>query len=196
MKALSVAVLLLLFNSLHAQLKLTPGNYVGGGWECNLKYNTDGAITLVDATYTHTYKPVGNTFSYVHTNGVDYRILPLDNKTFKVYHEGTPDNFTRYTYIGGGSVSPNPEEASKANNTIEYKKIAEKYRDKMKADSKDAQMYAFCAAAALARASYNEEAFNTYAKRVVASLKQIMVNKAKCPCEDAIPQTIWNSVPQ
>ena len=61
----------------------------------------------------------------------------------------------------------------------------------MKSDPKDAQMWSFCAAAAIGKSSFNADAYETYVAKIVASLKQIMVTPDKCPCEDAIPATFW-----
>lgn len=193
MKALTLILVLLSCFFCKAQTSLTPGSYAteNGGWSCNLTVNADKSITIAEPNLTATYRPVGNNvYSYVHTNGADYRVQAIDSKTFKVYHVNTPNNFTRYFLTGAassGSATTGPAGP-------DYKKIAGKYRDKMKSDPKDAQMYAFCAAAAMARAMYDEDAFKAYAKKIVASLKQIVVNKQKCPCEDAISQNIWDSV--
>lgn len=182
----------------NANARLAQGPYSDGNWQCTLSYNADGSITLKDVKYTHVYRTVGNTYSYVHTNGVDYRIQPLDNKRFKVFHADSPNNFTVYDYTGSDNPTTNENAGTiaGAEPAADYKQVAEKYRSQVKNGTGDARVNAFCAAAAMARSAYSPAEFSNYAKKLVASLKQIVADKQHCPCADAIPQSIWDSVTQ
>lgn len=87
-------------------------------------------------------------------------------------------------------TSTTPASAA-AKDMVDYKEVAKGYQAKMKSDPAKAQVYSFCAAAALAKSSLSEEAFEVYAKKIAASLKTVVEDKAPCPCSDVIPAQAW-----
>lgn len=171
-----------------AQIKLASGQYIteDGYYTVTINFN-ENTLTLIEPNLTSIYKKVApNIYSYVHArNNVDYRIEVKDASTIQTYKQGV-DN-SRYTI----KLTNSSEVASSAK-FKQYYALAEQYKAKMQTDKKDAQLWSFCAAAAMARSTMNDEGFADYATKVASSIKQIIINKTKCPCEDAIPIAVWN----
>jgi len=186
--ALITTALMCLSLFAQAQLKLTSGQYVTEDGYYTVTINFDGnSLTLIEPNRTSVYTKVeNNVFRFIHpTNKIDYRIEVMDAGTIQTFKPAV-DN-SRYTLrLSKSSETANSEQFKT------YFAMAERYKAKMLTDKKDAQLWSFCAAAAMARSSMNDEGFKEYASKIVASIKQIIINKAKCPCEDAIPTEIWN----
>jgi hypothetical protein len=66
-----------------------------------------------------------------------------------------------------------------------------KYSDMMRSDKKNSQVWALCAASALAKSKYSPSQFEQYAKRTVSSLKNIVGTNGDCPCSDVLGE-YWN----
>lgn len=184
-----VALLCLIFSVTKAQIKLTSGQYTteDGYYTVTINFS-DNELTLIEPNRTSVYSRLtGNVFRFVHpTNKIDYRIEVMDPSTIQTFK---PDPASgRFTLrLSSKDATANNEQFKK------YFALAEKYKAKMLSDKKDAQLWSFCAAAAMARSSMNDDGFKEYAKKVSASIKLIIINKTNCPCEDAIPAAIWNS---
>ncbi len=188
MRALLFALLICAATSVKAQIKLTSGQYTTSDGYYTVTINFDqNSLTLIEPNLTSVYKRVeGNIFSYVHQrNNVDYRIEVMDPSTIQTFKPGVSNS--RFTLKLNGQSATASSEQFKT-----YFAMAERYKAKMLTDKKDAQLWSFCAAAAMARSTMNDEGFKDYANKVSSSIKLIIVNKAKCPCEDAIPTEIWN----
>ncbi|WP_448700543.1 hypothetical protein ACFGVR_01140 [Mucilaginibacter sp. AW1-3] len=173
-----------------AQIVPNSGTYTTSDGNYSLKVTfKDGTLTLIEPNKESTFKHAsGNTYTFTNpVNNIDYAIEVVDNKTLSCYHPRDPDNRTIITFTGSAA------QPSSANNFKDYKKMADDYKQKIKDDPKNGQAWAFCAAAALARASYNEAGYKEYATKAAQSLKLIAVDKTKCPCEDAIPADIWKA---
>lgn len=166
------------------------GNYTTSDGKLTIQLKTKGNnLILVDPYTTSMYTPVGgNTYTFTSKNtGTVYMIQIVNSTTIKTYKKGFESQGTLISFSG---------DSEKGATGIENKKyfaIAQKYKEWMQSDPKDAQLWALCAAAANARASLNESGYQDYARKVSFSLKQIVVNPSMCPCEDAIDPLIWNS---
>lgn len=189
MRTLFVLALFAICSLAKAQIKLTSGQYTTADGYYTITINFEGnSLTVIEPNRTSVYKKVAdNIFSFIHPNtNVDYRIEVMDPQTIQTFKPGVSNS--RYTIrLSSGSTGADNEQYKT------YAAMAERYKAKMASDKKDAQLWAFCAAAAYARSSMNEEGFKEYATQVASSIKLIIINKAKCPCEDAIPVAIWNS---
>jgi len=188
LRFLIIALLCFIGGSASAQIKLTSGQYTteDGYYTVTINF-ADKELTLIEPNRTSVYhKLEGNVFQFIHpTNKIDYRIEVTSPTTIQTFKPAA--NSSRYTLT---LSSKNATASNDQFNT--YFALAEKYKAKMLSDKKDAQLWSFCAAAAMARSSMNEDGFKDYATKVASSIKLIAVNKTKCPCEDAIPVDIWN----
>lgn len=188
MRAYIIILLICVSAFAKAQIGLTSGQYItdDGYYTVTINFNKDHLI-LIEPNLTSLYKKVdGNIYSYVHArNNVDYRIEVIDAATIQTFKPSV--NNSRYTL----KLTKTSEVASTAQ-FKQYYALAEQYKAKMQTDKKDAQLWSFCSAAAMARSTMNDEGFADYATKVASSIKQIIINKTKCPCEDAIPLAIWN----
>lgn len=190
MRTFLIFALICVFGMAKAQIKLTSGQYTTADGYYTVTINFEGStLTLIEPNLTSIYTKVsGNVFSYVHPKSkTDYRIEVMDPSTIQTFKVGSENN--RYTIKLSSTSMNSDNEQFKT-----YSAMAERYKTKMETDKKDAQLWSFCAAAAYARSTMNEEGFSAYAEKIVSSIKQIITNKTKCPCEDAIPATIWSSV--
>jgi hypothetical protein len=183
--------LILFMLSLQASAQIVPssGPYTtsDGYYTVNISFKS-GLLTVVEPNKTSPYTLVsGNEYRFVNpTNGIDYRIEVVNATTLACFKPTNLQNRTMLLF--SGSLN----EAATAKTFTDYSKVAEKYKNLMKTDAKDAQLWSFCAAAANARSSMNEDGFANYAAKIIASMKQIIVKPTKCPCEDAIPAVLWN----
>jgi hypothetical protein len=112
------------------------------------------------------------------------------NASGAVSASGTGNNAQRAATTPVGTKTSTPS-ASAAKDMVDYKEVAKGYQAKMKSDPEKAQVYSFCAAAAVAKSSLSPEAFDAYAKRIAASLKTLLEEKAPCPCADVISAQVW-----
>jgi len=172
-----------------AQIKLNSGQYTteDGYYTVTINFSGD-KLTLIEPNTTSVYEKVEpNIFRFIHPRSkTDYRIEIIDPNTIQTFKPNV--NNSRFT------IKRSSSDATANNDQFKrYFALAEHYKAKMISDKKDAQLWSFCAAAAMARSSMNEEGFADYAGKVASSVKLIIVNKAKCPCEDAIPIAIWNA---
>ena len=182
------AFLCLLCFSLSAQIKLTSGKYTteDGYYTVTINF-ADKELTLIEPNRTSVYhRLTGNEIQFIHpTNKIDYRMEVMDASTVQTFKPGSTNRYT--LKLSSKDMTTTNEHY----NT--YFALAEKYKAKMQTDKKDAQLWSFCSASAWARATMNDDGFKDYAKKAALSIKQIIIDKSKCPCEDAIPATIWNS---
>lgn len=170
--------------------EFTEGNYTTSDGRMTIEIKKEGSsLVLIDPYTTSKYTPVGkNTYSFTSPKtGTIYMAQVIDGTTIKTYKKGYESQSSLISFSGDSEKGATREENKK------YFAIANKYKDMMKSDSKDAQLWSFCAAAANARASLNESGYQDYARKVSFSLKQILENPSKCPCEDAIELSIWKS---
>lgn len=176
--------LTLLASTASAQIEAPSGPYTSddGRYTVNVKFE-DGNLTIVEPNKTSVYTPTGeNMYEFTNpVNGRHYKIQVEDKRTLAAFGSTGKTNF----YYTGNAVVNSPE-------TIQfYKKMAERYEAKMKSDSKDAQLWSFCSAAATQRWRLNDQGFEAYAKETIASMRLILEDQSKCPCPDAIPPVLW-----
>lgn len=148
----------------------------------------DKILTIVEPNKTSPYTLVaGNEYYFKNpTNGIEYLIEVVDETTLAMYKPTNRANKYKFYFTGSANTPANNEKFKK------FFPIAKNYLEKMKTDSKDAQLWSFCAAAANARSSFNDEGFEEYLSKLVPSMKAILENKTKCPCTDAIDQDMFD----
>ncbi|WP_199139112.1 hypothetical protein [Pedobacter sp. ASV12] len=189
MRALFILVLIAVCGVTKGQIKPTSGQYTtaDGYYTVTINFESN-TLTLIEPNRTSIYTKVSdNIFSFIHpTSKIDYRIEVMDPQTIQTFKANVSSS--RYTLKLSSTSESSSNEQYKT-----YSAMAERYKAKMLTDKKDAQLWSFCAAAAYARSTMNDEGFKEYATQISSSIKLIIVNKAKCPCEDAIPPAIWNS---
>lgn len=147
----------------------------------------ENTITVVEPNKTSVYTKVGeNLYAFTNpTNGREYK-LEVEDETTLLAHGSSGKTYFYYT--GDLNVAANNEDFEK------YQAVAEKYQEKMESDPDNLQLWVMCAAAAMKRGTLNKEGFETYARTIILSLRQLVTNPATCPCDDAIPTTLWNAV--
>jgi hypothetical protein len=176
-----------------AQTKLKSGNYTtsDGMYTIKVRYDAKAnTLTIVEPNKTSEYTFVsGSEYGFTNpTNGIEYRLEIVDATTLESFKPASRNYRTKLYHSGGA------DEVTSSEDFVDYQKIAEKYKDKMTSDPANAQLWAFCAAAANARSTLNADGFESYAKKVVKQMKKIMEDKKKCPCTDAIPASLWNEI--
>ncbi|MEE1943730.1 hypothetical protein VRU48_01335 [Pedobacter sp. KR3-3] len=189
MRTLFILAFIAVCSTAKAQIKPTSGQYTTADGYYTVTINFENSsLTLIEPNRTSVYTKVAdNIFSFIHpASKIDYRIEVMDPQTIQTFKANVSSS--RYTLkLSSTSTNTNSEQYKT------YSAMAERYKAKMLTDKKDAQLWSFCAAAAYARSTMNDEGFKEYATQVSSSIKLIIVNKTKCPCEDAIPATIWNN---
>ena len=175
----------------HAQIQPEQGIYSSedGYYSITISYSRQGKIfTIVEPNKTSNYTYVsGNEYRFVNpTNGIEYLVEVVSAEKFAAYKPGNRTNRSMFYFTGNASTPATKKDF------VDYSKIAAKYKEKMKSDPKDAQLWSFCAAAANARSSFSKEGFEEYAAKIVASMKVILEKKDKCPCTDAIDQPTFD----
>ncbi len=171
----------------NAQILPEQGVYSSedGYYSITIAYNKETKVfTIVEPNKTSNYTFVsGNEYRFVNsTNGIEYLVEIVSTEKFAAYKPGNKANRSMFYFSGNASTPATNKEF------IDYSKIAAKYKEKMKTDPKDAQLWSFCAAAANARSSFSKEGFEEYVAKIVPSMKAILEKKDKCPCTDAIDQ--------
>lgn len=193
MKPFTLIVLFFTFLNSFAQIQMMEGEYSSnnGQYVCKVSFKNGNLITN-EVNRESPFSPTTNKniYSFVHPNGTDYRIRVINETSFVTYHFNRPENTgTYYSYIGNAVIIRGRD------GFTDYKIIAEEYKARIKTDPKNAQANAFCAAAAMAKGTFNEEAYLKYSKKIIESLKQIVVDKNKCPCDKGpITQEMWNQI--
>lgn len=142
----------------------------------------DKVLTIVEPNKTSPYALVaGNEYHYTNpANGIEYLIEVVDATTLAMYKPTNLANKYKFYFTGSANKPADNEKFKK------FSQIAKNYLEKMKEDPKDAQLWSYCAAAANARSSFNDEGLEEYLSKLVPSMKAILENKNVCPCIDAI----------
>jgi hypothetical protein len=194
MKLLLFALLLLCVPVLtFGQTKLKEGTYTtsDGSYSINVRYDAKtNTIVVVEPNKTSEYTSAGDgEYSFTNPkNEIEYRLAIVDATTLEAFKPGGRDSSTKLYHSGGVDEAVSSEDFKK------YQEVAEKYLEKMKSDSDDAQLWAFCAASANARSTMNAEGFESYAKKAIKQVATIMEDKTSSPCTDAMPADLWNLV--
>lgn len=92
-----------------------------------------------------------------------------------------------FTYVGPAMQPLTGDDAF----SDECMAIAEKYH-KLAQEDFETQAWTFCSLAATVKCAAEPEGFEAYARQVVLSLRTMVVDQNKCPCEDVISQELWN----
>lgn len=147
----------------------------------------DKILTIVEPNKKSPYALVaGNEYHFTNpTNGIEYLIEVVDETTLAMYKPANRANKYKFYFTGSANKPANLEKFNK------YFSVAKMYLERMKTDAKDAQLWSFCAAAANARSSFNEEGFEEYLSKIIPSMKALLEDKTKCPCTEAIDQDMF-----
>lgn len=152
-----------------------------GAYQFSLKNLSDSSIEVTETNMTSVYNKIGNTYQHS-TPKYAHFMMRVNGPTEMVAFKTNTNQETKYTWIGNTTLSE------------EDCPLAEKYQTLAEDDSNpDAQAFSFCAAAALMKCSYTSQGFAAYAATMVKTMKLIIVDAAKCPCTDVIPQSIWDA---
>ena len=73
--------------------------------------------------------------------------------------------------------------------------IADRYLERARSDHENADLWVYCAAAALKRGTAGEAEAEAYARDIAATMRATLDRSATSPCEDAIPAAVWNGAP-
>jgi hypothetical protein len=169
----------------------TSGTYVTADGMYAIQVTTDGAnLTVVEPNKTSVYAPAGpGVYHFTNpTNGIAYGLRVIDAQTLEAFKPGSAAAPTRLALRAPGA--PGATDASDP-----YTAMAMRYEERSRSDSDNAHVWTACAAAAMARATSEEAGFRDFTLQLVQMLKPIMVNPTSTPCEDAIPDVLWRSVP-
>lgn len=166
---------------------LKKGNYTSSDGRYTVSVEQDGAlISLIEPNKKNVYKKTNANY-YRHADpqyGAFYLRVVSEHK---FYSGKTNSNEILFTADNTDSEEP----ITSADNCPLY----DKYLKLSKTDTEEAQAWSFCAAAALAKCTYNAAASLAYVKTIIESLKSILVDQNKCPCEDVITKAEWDAVP-
>lgn len=170
------------------QIKAPSGPYTSsnGMYTVNIEVG-ENSLTVIEPNKTSVYVLTGdNMYEFTNpVNGKHYKLQIADETTLVAYGStGT----TNYYFSGGLSKAASSEQFAF------YQKVAEEYKNKMEEDPANAQVWSLCAAAAMNRATLNDEGFEEYARATILSLRQIVTNQLNCPCPRAIPPALWSKV--
>ncbi len=189
MKILFLLLSASLWTGIFAQKIPSAGNYTSadGYYTIIISYK-DNILTIVEPNKISPYKLLsGNEYHFTNpTNGIEYLIEVVDETTLATYKPTNRNNKYLFYFTGTANTPASKEDFNK------YFPIAQKYKEKMKEDPKDAQLWSFCAAVANARSSFSKEGYEEYVSKVVPSMKVILEQKDKCPCTDAIDQRLFD----
>lgn len=190
---LCVPVLTFGQTKLKEETKFKEGTYTtsDGSYSINVRYDAKtNTIIVVEPNKTSEYTSAGNgEYGFTNPkNGIEYRLAIVDATTLEAFKPGGKDSSTKLYHSGGVDEPASSEDFEK------YQEIAAKYLEKMASDSDNAQLWAFCAAAANARSTMNADGFESYAKKAIKQVATIMENTTSSPCTDAMPAELWNKV--
>lgn len=160
-----------------------PGKYqsADGNYSFSVAVNDDGSLEITEPNKVSVYKKEGALYRHTDPKYSMYLIRVESDTEIYTLKEGNSNEY-QFTWIGSDEVS------------IDDCPLYEKYLEKAEEGTEsEVQAWTFCAAAALAKCNYTEAGFNTQAAAIVMTLKQILVNESKCPCEDVIPASIWKN---
>lgn len=146
-------------------------------------------ITIIEPNRTNHYKSDGgNTYYHTEQKYSHFYIKVIANNKYYAGKQGS--NQQLFTYSGGSTSGANEEEVLPSG--IDDCPLYDKYLNLTQTDHVDAQAWAFCGAAALAKCTYTD--VRAYLEPIIKAMKSIVEDTSKCPCTDAITQTEWNAV--
>ena len=174
--------------SIKAQI-LTSGNYKSNdlGYAYTVVVEQEGnVITITEPNKVNEYKSSGgNTYYHTEPKYAHFYIKVASNTSYYAGKQGGSQQLFNYS-------GENTNENEVLLSGIDDCPLYDKYLNLTQSDDIDAQSWAFCGAAALAKCTYSE--LDSYLETIIKSMKSIMENPSKCPCEDVISKTQWNSV--
>lgn len=169
-----------------SQVRLDPGTYTSsdGYYSIQVVIVPEG-LQIIEPTKVNLYK-LGSNGWYWHSDQKysQYYIKIVNSKELRTGKEGAVESVFSWA---GPLKEINLEDVELNKDCM---MLAEKYQA-LAIDDVDTQAWTFCAAAAVVKCMGSEEDFENYAESIIISLKQIVVNKEKCPCEDVISAALW-----
>ena len=183
-----ILALVLCGHTIYSQ-KLQEGNYSSSdlGYTYTVSVKHEGnAIELTEPNKINRYlSNGGNKYFHTEPQYSHYYIRVAGTDKYYAGREGTKEQLFS---LGDGDAAME----SGIDNCPKY----DKYLSLSRSGADDeVQAWAFCGAAALAKCTYTDAEKNFIAP-IIKSLKMILEDPSKCPCEDVISQSEWNSVQQ
>lgn len=187
MKNLLLTSLLISLSSfVFSQNRLEPGTYTSadGYYSFQIAYSEEG-LQVIEPTRANLYR-MGSDGRYYHSEPqyASYYIRVINSKELRTGKAGASESAFTWT---GYATEMNLEDLDLDENCTA---TAEKYQN-LAVDDYETQAWVFCAAAAMVKCMSGEKDFEEYAESIVLSLREIIVNQEKCPCEDVISPEIW-----
>lgn len=145
----------------------------------------DNIITITEPNKVNEYKGSGGN-TYIHTEP-KYAHFYVRVAGSDRYYAGKQGGTEQLFVLSGNSTG-----SSDVLGGIDNCPLYDKYLDLTSSGDDDAQAWAFCGAAALARCTYSD--LEDYLEPIIKALKSIVVDSLTCPCTDVISQSEWNAV--
>jgi hypothetical protein len=188
MKSILSAILFLLTSGVSfGQTRIQEGRYTSadGFYSFEVKYVAEG-LQVDEPNRTNLYT-LGSDGMYHHSEAQysKYYIRIVSANELRTGSGRSTESV--FTYSGPALQILSSDEAF----SEECMEVAEKYQNLAK-DDFETQAWTFCAMAAMLKCTTEPEGFEAYAREIVLSLRTMVVNQNKCPCEDVISPTIWN----
>ena len=176
-------------NTINAQA-LKSGNYSSSdmGYTYTVIIKHEGnLITNTEPNRTNQYKSNdGNMYYHIDSKYAHFYLKVISDDKFYAGKQGGSQQL--FTYQGG-----NTSEEEVLPSGIDDCPLYDKYLNLSQTDHTDAQAWAFCGAAAIAKCTYTANLM-VYLEPLIKALKSIVEDTSKCPCTDVITQNEWNSV--
>lgn len=176
-----------LFNIVIYAQTISKGNYTSDDDNYTVFVEQKGDdIYVIESNKSNVYRKKSNYFYY--------NIEPKYNTYYLRFKDGN------HFYSGKTGAKEFLFTLSNTNTSEEIVTSAgncplyDKYLKLSQEDSIETQAWSFCGGAALAKCTYNAKGSQEYIQSVVEALKSIIVDQDKCPCEDVITKSEWNSV--
>lgn len=178
---LTTCFLLLFYTTISFSQTPKPGRYqsTDGRYSISIGVTADGSIEVKEPNKISVYTKSGTYYRHTEPKYSAYLIRVGNNNDIYTFKEGTNGEY-RFDWAGSEEIS--------GTGCALYDKYLAKATE---AEGDEVQAWTFCAAAAKAKCNSSAEAFREQAAGIVTTLKLIIVDKAKCPCEDVIPSYIW-----
>lgn len=173
--------------SAFSQTKLEPGRYTSadGYYSFEVRYVPEG-LQVTEPTRVNLY--IGGADGIYRHSEAKYSKYYIRVVNSKELRTGSGNSNEPVFTWSGPLLLADPENAKL---DVECMVVADKYK-KLAEEDFETQAWAFCSAAALVKCTSDPEGFNAFARDIVLSLRTMVIDQKKCPCEDVISPALWN----
>lgn len=179
---------------------ISSGTYVLDGGSYSIEVINQGDTLLVkEPNRDSPYKrhPDGSWRFYNPNTDANYAIRYVDPATIEAYKPDQPGNVpSRLNRLGGAPAAEAtpaaPAAAPSPSGRTDFGSIADSYMRRALDEPDDVQVWSFCAAAAKKREVSTAAEADAYALKAAESLKLILTDTSRSPCEDVISPTLWS----